>query len=58
MNWLNLIANFIAILAGLFIYIGIMNTPWGKKHQDIQYGIMLAAVLGACLIGGLIKWLV
>ena len=58
MDWSGLICNLIAIFAGLFIYIGILHTKWGKTHEDYQYAIMLAAVIGACLIGGLLRWLI
>ena len=57
MNTVNMIINVIAILAGLSIYIGVMNTKWGKTHQEFQYGIMLGAILCAVLIGGCIRWL-
>lgn len=55
MDWQGLIINLIAIFAGLFIYIGISNTKWGRNHEEYQYAIMLAAVIGACLIGGLLR---
>ena len=57
MDYANLIVNFAAILAGLFIYLFIVNSKWGKKHEDIQYAIMLFCLLFAVLVGGLIRWL-
>lgn len=58
MDYISLIANVVAIFAGLALYIGISNTKWGKAHSQFQYAIMLAAVLFAVLVGGLIKWLI
>ena len=57
MDYANLIVNFAAILAGLFMYLFIVNSKWGKKHEDIQYAIMLFCLLFAVLVGGLIRWL-
>ena len=57
MDWSGMIINVIAIFAGLFIYIGIINTKWGKEHEDIQYAPMLVAIIAACLIGYLMKLL-
>ncbi len=53
----NMIINVIAILAGLTLYIGIMNSKWGKAHQDYMYAIMLGTILFAVLVGGFIRWL-
>ncbi len=58
MNWSGLIINLVAIFAGLAIYILIMNSKWGKEHEEIQYAIMLVAVLAACLIGGLLRFII
>ena len=58
MDWRGLFINLIAIFAGLFVYITISNTKWGKEHEDFQYAIMLFSVLGACLIGGVLRFLV
>ncbi len=58
MEWINLIINVAAIFVGLFIYIGVMNTKWGIEHEGYQYAIMLAAMMGACLAGGLLRYLV
>ncbi len=58
MDWTGLIINLIAIFAGLFIYIGISNTQWGRDHEEYQYAIMLAAVLAACLIGGVLRMVI
>ena len=52
-----MLINVAAIVSGLFIYIGITNTKWGKEHTDIQYFIMLVSILCAVLVGGLIRWL-
>ncbi len=57
MDTANMIINVIAILFGLSLYMGIMNSKWGKEHEDIQYFIMLVAILCAVLIGGFIRWL-
>ena len=57
MNTVEFIVNVSAIFAGLFIYMGIMRTNWGKKHANHQYAIMLLAVLLAALIGGTLRWL-
>jgi hypothetical protein len=58
MDTANMIINVIAILAGLGIYMAIMNSSWGKKHQEYMYAIMLGAILLAVLIGGFVRWLV
>lgn len=52
-----MLINVAAIVSGLFIYIFICNTKWGKEHEQIQYAIMLMAILFAVLVGGLIRWL-
>ena len=57
MDWLGLVINIVAIFAGLFLYILITNTKWGREHEEYQYALMLAAVLGACVVGGLMKYL-
>lgn len=57
MDTTNMLINVAAIVSGLFIYIGITNTKWGKEHTDIQYFIMLVSILCAVLVGGLIRWL-
>ena len=54
---MGLIINLIALFAGLFAYIGITKTPWGKAHEDMQYFMMLLAVIAAVLIGGALRWL-
>lgn len=55
MDWLGLTINLIAIFAGLGLYIWIGHTKWGKEHQEYQYAIMLAAILAACLVGGVLR---
>lgn len=55
MDWKGLFINLIAIFVGLFVYIGISNTQWGKEHEDMQYALMLFSVLGACIAGGLLR---
>ena len=57
MDWLNMVINIIAIFVGLAAYLGIMHTKWGCEHEEYQYAIMLAAILGACLIGGALRML-
>ncbi len=58
MDWAGLIVNVAAIFIGLAIFLGIINSKWGKEHQDIQYFIMLVAVLAACVIAGVLRLLV
>lgn len=58
MDAVNMIINVIAILVGLGLYMGIMNSQWGKKHQEYMYAIMLGTILLAVLVGGFIRWLV
>ena len=58
MDTANMLVNVVAIIAGLVLYIFITNTKWGKKHEDIQYAIMLGTILFAVIVGGLIKWLI
>jgi hypothetical protein len=57
MNTVEFIINASAIFSGLFIYMGIMRTKWGKDHANYQYAIMLVSVLLAALIGGILRWL-
>lgn len=57
MNYINLIINVVAIFSGLTLYIIISNSKWGKSHEQYSYGIMLAAILFAVLVGGFIRWL-
>lgn len=52
-----MVINIIAIFVGLAAYLGIMHTKWGREHEEYQYAIMLAAILGACLIGGALRML-
>lgn len=52
-----MIINVIAIFAGLGIYLGVMHTKWGREHEGYQYAIMLAAILAACLVGGLLRFI-
>ena len=55
MDWLGLTINLVAIFVGLAIYIGIGHTKWGKEHTEYQYAIMLAAILAACVVGGVLR---
>lgn len=55
MDWIGLIINVVAIFVGLFIYIGISYTKWGKKHSDMQFFIMLVSILSPCIIAGIIR---
>jgi uncharacterized membrane protein len=55
MEFTEVIINVAAIFAGLFIYILIMKTPLGKKHDDLQYLIMLIALIGAVIVGYIIR---
>ena len=45
----------IAIFIGLGVYLIIMHTKWGREHEQYQFAIMLAAVLAACLVGGILR---
>lgn len=58
MDWIGLICNFVAIMFGLFLYIMIANSKWGKKNEKYQFAIMLVVVIIACLVGWGIKTLV
>ena len=58
MDWAGLAVNVAAIFIGLAFYLGISRTKWGKEHQEYQYGIMLAAVLAACVVAGVLRVLV
>ena len=57
MDWLNMIINVIAIFAGLGLYLVVMHTKWGREHEGYQYAIMLASILVACLVGGLLRYI-
>lgn len=58
MDWLNMIINVIAIFAGAWDLSGLsMHTKWGREHEGYQYAIMLAAILAACLVGGLLRFI-
>ena len=58
MDTVNMLVNVAAIFSGLFLYIGISNTKWGKEHSDYPYAMMLVSILFAVLVGGLIRWLI
>ncbi|MDD6428953.1 hypothetical protein [Candidatus Weimeria sp. HCP3S3_B5] len=47
--------NFVCLVAGVFIYLGIMHTGWGKAHTRYQVFIMIVSIAAACLVGGLIR---
>ena len=53
-----MLINVVAILVGLGLYMAVMNSAWGKKHQEYMYAIMLGTILVAVLVGGFIRWLV
>lgn len=55
MDWIGLMINLTAIFAGLGLFIGIGHTKWGKEHTEYQYAIMLATILAACVIGGILR---
>ncbi|MCR5452753.1 MAG: hypothetical protein K6F00_09020 [Lachnospiraceae bacterium] len=57
MEFKEVLINVAAIFAGLIIYIVIMKTPVGKKHENMQYLIMLIALIGAVIVGYLIRLL-
>ncbi len=57
MSTSNMIINVIAILSGLTLYMAIVNSKWGKAHEQFQYAIMLGTILFAVLVGGIIRWL-
>ena len=57
MNYVSLIINVAAIMAGLALYIVLVNSKWGKSHENFQYAIMLAAIMFAVLVGGFVRWL-
>ncbi len=57
MSTSNMIINVIAILSGLMLYMAIVNSKWGKAHEQFQYAIMLGTILFAVLVGGIIRWL-
>ena len=57
MDTANMIVNVIAILSGLALYISVVNSKWGKAHEEFMYAIMLGTILFAVLVGGFIRWL-
>ncbi len=57
MDTANMLINVLAICSGLAMYIGVCNTRWGKEHANLQYAIMLGAIMFAVVIGGLIRCL-
>lgn len=58
MNWVGIITNFVCLIGGVLIYLAIMHTKWGKAHTKYQVFIMIAAIVAACVVGGLIRHLV
>ncbi|MCR4867906.1 MAG: hypothetical protein K5889_00320 [Lachnospiraceae bacterium] len=52
MDWLGLFINVAACFAGVIIYCLIMKTPWGKRHEQFSYLIVIVSLLIACLLGG------
>ena len=55
MEFLDVLVNVLALFVGLAVYIIIMKTPFGKKHGDMQFLIMLLAVILAVLAGGAVR---
>ncbi|MCR5640640.1 MAG: hypothetical protein K6G04_04720 [Lachnospiraceae bacterium] len=55
MDWAGMLINVLAIICGLAIYVGIMNSKFGKSHVQWQYAIMLVAIILACFIGGFLR---
>ena len=56
MDWQGLIVNLVALFAGLFLYIAVTGSKWGQEHEEYQYAIMLASVILACLVGGILRF--
>ena len=58
MDFSKLIVNVVAIFVGLFLYLFLANTKWGKSHEKYQYALMLLSVLAAVAIGTIVKFLI
>ena len=56
MEFLDVLVNVLALFVGLAVYIIVMKTPFGKKHGDMQFLIMLLAVILAVLAGGAVRY--
>jgi hypothetical protein len=56
MEFVDVLINVLALFVGLAVYIIFMKTPFGKKHGDLQFVIMLLAVILAVLAGGAIRF--
>ncbi len=52
MDWIGIIVNMTVIFVGLFLYLGIMHTEWGKAHEKQHFIVMLVALLVACVVAG------
>lgn len=50
LDWAGLIINVAAVFIGLFIYLGVVRTRWGREHFKYQFFIMLVCLLAAVLI--------
>ena len=55
MNWVEMLINVVAIFGGLGLYIAVMNSKFGRTHEQWQYAIMLVTIICACLIGGVLR---
>lgn len=58
MDWSGVITSFICLIGGVLIYLGIMRTSWGKARAKYQVFIMIIAIVAACVVGGLIRYLI
>lgn len=57
MDWKGLISSVAALFAGLLLYILFVNSKIGKKYEHYQYAVMVAVIIAACVIGGILKYL-
>lgn len=57
MDWKGLICNLLALAAGFGVYVGIANSKWKRLCEEYQYGVMLGCLLFACVVGGILRWL-
>ncbi len=45
MDWRVILANVVAIAAGLGLFLLITRSKWGKKHKEFYYLFMLLALV-------------
>lgn len=57
MDYAGLAINLIALGVGFGVYIALYHSKLAEKLDRYQYPVLLAVLIGVCLIGGLLRFL-